>query len=192
MNLQKIDGHTIDFDLLQPGTILDLGCRGFTFANYFNNLGYNVIAVDADPLVFVNAPANIVCLNKAICTEHKQVTIYNTLTESGYTSDVRKYHNDKGVVVDCIPLQEIEPQQEYELLKVDIEGAEYGLFSHSKFKPYAKQLSVEFHEHNLPELHKQKFELVMKNLCNWYELVYIMKENEYQYIDTLFIRKDLI
>jgi FkbM family methyltransferase len=190
MNLQRIDGHTIDLDLLtNSGTIVDLGCRGFVFANYFKNLGYSVIAVDADPLVFNTVPSDIVCINKAICTERKEVKIYNTLTESGYTSDVRLYHNDGGVTVECVPLQEIEPNKDYELLKIDIEGGEYPILSHNLFKPRARQITVEFHEHNLKELHDTYFKSVVDNLSKWYDLVYIMENNQYKYIDCLFIRR---
>lgn len=190
MNLKRIDGHTIDLDLLtNSGTVVDLGCRGFVFANYFKNLGYSVIAVDADPLVFNTAPSDIVCINKAICAEHKQVKIYNSLTESGFTSDVRLYHNDTGVIVECIPLQEIEPNEDYDLLKIDIEGGEYAILSHNSFKPNARQISVEFHEHNLKELHDIHFKSVLGNLSKWYDLIYIMENNHYKYIDCLFVRR---
>ena len=44
MNLQRIDGHTIDLDLLtNSGTIVDLGCRGFVFANYFKNPAWSSV-----------------------------------------------------------------------------------------------------------------------------------------------------
>jgi len=194
MKLERIDGHTLDLDLITGNTVIDLGCRGFLFAKLMKEFGCNVISVDAAPDVFVNVPEGIQTINKAISTKKEKVIIYNTLGESGYTSNIKKYHNKDGVEIETITLDEISPNKEYDVLKIDIEGSEYSLLSDENFKPLPKQITVEFHEHNLKQLHDDNINNVLTNLNKWYDLVYTMKNNYtptgyYQYIDCLFIRR---
>lgn len=192
MNFKRIDGHTLDLDLITGSTVIDLGCRGFLFATHMRDIGCNVVCVDADPNVFQNIPTGIQTHNKAISCRKGKVVIYNSLGEGGYTSDIKTYTG--GVEVDTILLEEIEPDCEYDVLKIDIEGAEYSLLENPYFKPKAKQITVEFHEHNLKDLHDLKLQNVLNNLNRWYDLVYTMKDNYtptglYEYIDCLFVRR---
>lgn len=194
--LERIEGHTIDTSLLTNGLVIDLGCRDFRFAQEMSKRGCDVISVDADPSVFVTKPSNIKCVNKAISiNKNKTIMIYNKLGEGGYTSEVKKYKTSQGVLIDTITLTELIPgDNDYDVLKIDIEGTEYLLLSDPNFKPLPKQISVEFHEHSLKEIHDKKIDSVMNNLNRWYNLIYTMKDNYsngilYEYIDTLFVRR---
>lgn len=188
MKLGRIHSHTIDASLLKnKGEIIDLGCRGFEFAMYFKSLGYNLICVDADPNVFLNYPDGITVINKAVYSERGKTRIIPALTESAYISDVKTF--DTGIEIEKCILSDIQPAHDYDILKIDIEGSEYEILSDKNFIPYAKQITVEFHEHTHKELHDRKISDVLNNLKQWYDLVYIMDENEYKYIDTLFIRR---
>lgn len=189
MNLKRIDGHTLNMDLLSGDVVIDLGCRNFYFAKQMLSFGSKLICVDAASDVFINAPKEIIKYNKAISTKKEKTFIYNELGESGYVSSVKQCEA-KGHEIETITLKEIYTK-EYDVLKIDIEGSEYDLLSDPLFVPLPKQITVEFHEHSLKELHDKKINEVLDNLSSWYNLIFTL-EHEYPYIDTLFIRKDLV
>lgn len=187
MELKRIDGHTIDISLLTKSAVIDLGCRGFSFAKELHGKGSYVLAFDADDEVFVNVPIGISAYNKAVTT-YNGTTVFYKMGEAGFTIDVKEYHTNQANIVECVSLESILPSR-YDILKMDIEGGEYAILSDPNFKSLPKQISVEFHEHTHTELHRKEFPKVLANLNRWYDLVYIMEENQFKYIDTLFIRR---
>jgi len=95
--------------------------------------------------------------------------------------------------VPCITLQDIynEIGTDIDLLKLDIEGAEYEILEN--LEPIPKQISCEFHEHCHTELHKLYIDKVLEHLCKHYHMnLYIREWPRYLFMDCLFIRKDLI
>ena len=187
MNLKRIEGHTVDLSIVDRKTVVDLGCRDFKFSEYFKNIGCAVLAFDADKEVFKNPPKGIVCFNNAVTTYNGRVNYYK-LGECGYTDDIKEHNPDESEPVDCISYSGI-INEGYDILKMDVEGAEYAILSDPDFKPYPKQITVEFHEHCFKELHDKMYQKCLDNLSRWYDLVYTMEDNEFKLIDTLFIRK---
>jgi FkbM family methyltransferase len=187
----NIGGHTFDETILKDGVIIDIGCRDFTFADYFE--GKAVYCVDVDSKVFegVNKPHTL--LNLAISDK---------TGESGY------YENGEGT---C--LKDIDPDQGHpfkpcktitmedlykitgenvDILKLDCEGAEYIILGET-FKPIPKQISVEMHHHCVPDLHNKHYQSIVERLSKDYTMHNDVWEQRhgcgYNFWDTLFIRK---
>lgn len=186
--MKKIEGHTVELSLLTQGTVLDLGCRDFNFSKEMVKAGCCVCAYDADSSIKLQELNDkIYFTNAAVGIKNCKTKIYYELGEGAYTSEIKNY-DGKYFEIEMINYNEI-INRPYDLLKIDIEGGEYDILSSINFQPFPKQITVEFHEHNLPELHSKMFHTVLNNLKKWYELVYFFKENKHQYIDTLFIRR---
>lgn len=140
MKLERIHEHTVDTSLLPDGAnILDIGCRGFLFTNYFNAIGgYNVYPVDIDYL----GPEGY--FQVAICD-------YNGFCTTIKTSDSQATRISKGRVgnIHCRTLESFMKDVKikfFDLIKIDVEGSEYEIIM-SLDKAPAKQLSIEFHLH---------------------------------------------
>jgi len=196
MKLSKIDGHTIALDLLTKGKVIDLGCRNFQFAKAMSDMGHQVFAFDADPSIFCGAEDMIIETTPIIYASNKAVGIRNgtttifTMGEGSFTSEVNPTYGNKteSFEVELIDYKEI-TNREYDVLKIDIEGGEYEILSDPNFLPLPKQITVEFHEHTHKELHDKMFEACLKNLNKHYELMYIFEDNEFKYMDCLFVRR---
>jgi FkbM family methyltransferase len=96
-------------------------------------------------------------------------------------------------VVPCITLQDIynEIGTDIDLLKLDIEGAEYAILEN--IDPIPRQITVEFHEHTVREMHNIYIDKIMERLCKFYHCnLYIREWPQYKYMDCLFIRKDIL
>ena len=191
--MKTIGGHTFDETLLTDGVIIDIGCRDFSFASHF--IGKEIYAIDPDPNVFTTSDMvpPFHCL---------QVAISNVSGDSGI------YLNGEGT---C--LKEIDPDQAHpfvpcktitmddlykitgenvDILKLDCEGAEYIILGET-FKPIPKQISVEFHHHCVPELHKANYDKIIERLSKDYTMQNDVWEQRhgcgFNFWDTLFIRK---
>jgi hypothetical protein len=141
--------HSFEETLLPAnGNILDLGCRGFLFANQLIVLGHRVITVDCDPLVnpgivkqnshYNLAVSNFIGNVKVVYTKDPQATRINNRND-GMPDNM----------VPCITLEMLSKQCDvamWDLIKIDIEGSEYEVIM-SLTEPPAKQLSIEFHLH---------------------------------------------
>lgn len=190
MELVNVGGHTFDKSLLNDGVVIDVGCRDFTFADYFDQ---QVYCIDVDPKVFAGVDNRHNKLN---------VAISDKAGESGY------YENGEAT---C--LQEIDPDQAHpfkpcrtitmedlykitgenvDLLKLDCEGAEYIILGET-FKPIPKQISVEFHYHCVPAMHTEHFNNILNRLMKDYTVHNMVWEARhgcgFNYWDVLFIRR---
>lgn len=137
-----IHEHSVDLDLLRKGAnILDLGARGFAFTQYFDARGDFVIPVDMDPGLKTDRPY----LKYA-------VTNYCGVANIKRTNDPQATSIGKiitGETVEAITLEKLSEQVQvpfFDLIKSDIEGAEYEMIM-SLDKAPAKQISCEFHLH---------------------------------------------
>lgn len=192
-----IDQHTFDETLLTGGWVIDAGCRGFNLANNMPGKVYAIDLEDFSKEWF--APDTIF--------KHAALTHYSGQTEcylfgNGTGNFIKGVNEVPGntedrpvqtIIVPAITLQDIykEIGTDIDLLKLDIEGAEYEILEN--LEPIPKQISVEFHEHTVREKHNLYIDKIMNHLCKSYNCnLYIREWPQYKYMDCLFIRKDLV
>lgn len=133
--------HSVDLNILRkPANILDLGCRGFLFTEYFDNRGDFVIPIDMDILKSDRPYMRFA------------VTNYNGVANIHRNSDpqatrIGLVHT--GEQVTAITLQKLCEHCKvpyWDVLKLDVEGAEYEIIM-SLTTPPAQQISWEAHLH---------------------------------------------
>lgn len=193
MEFLKVGGHTFAPELLTNGVIIDVGCRGFVFADHFE--GKQVFCIDPDSKVFegVKEKPGQEFMNVAISDKSGEAAYY----ENGEGTVLKELDPDQAHPF--IPCQTITMADLYkttgenvDILKLDCEGAEYMILGES-FRPVPKQISVEFHYHTIPDVHKAKFDSVMARLEKDYDVYNkVWKEDNgsgYNFWDVLFIRK---
>ena len=138
MNIEVIAEHSVDVDLLpEKAKILDLGCRGMLFTNEMRRLGHEVIALDCDDL------------GSHIPYWRMAVSDYNGRAGVKKSRDPQATTITVGNDIVCVTLQnlsELTSTPFWDVIKLDIEGSEYEVIM-SMDRPYAKQLSIEFHLH---------------------------------------------
>lgn len=199
MEFKTVGGHTFCPELLSDGVIIDVGCRGFEFANEF--IHKTVYAIDPDPKVFEGKYQWQEIVGDS-CMEHLNLAISDKSGESAY------YENGEAT---C--LKEIDPDQNHpfkpcktitmdelyeitgtnvDILKLDCEGAEYIILGEN-FKPIPKQISVEFHYHTVPELHNKHIASILERLKKDYDVYGMTWEPRHgcgdNFWDVLFIKK---
>lgn len=167
-----IHGHTYESSIInKTGWVLDLGCNDFIVTKHFLDLGLKVISLD--PIKEINIPSellkdpNFYFLNKA-CVGTKTDSImlyyeyqawganslYNTPEKLHKMIDGKSIHghgnnplkNKYYVELTTIKqlMEEFEISQ-FELIKMDVEGAEYDILENLP-ENCSKQISVEFHD----------------------------------------------
>lgn len=181
--ITTIAEHSVCLDILPPkSTILDVGCRGFLFTNEMRRLGHIAVPVDMDDL----GPENI----------YYQCAIAGYDGRAGIlkNSDPQATRITQGSDVACYKLDTFIKKLgvEFDLIKLDAEGAEYEIIMSLEKAP-AKQLSVEFH------MHCGITQDMMKEMEHklFYELGYNFASHElteqhgcgYNYWDSLFIKR---
>lgn len=194
MELVEVSGHTIDKSILSDGVIIDVGCRAFEFANYFE--GKKVFCIDPDPKVFEDELASnpsFINLNLAISDSSGDSAYY----ENGEGTCLKEIDPDQGHPFQ--PCKTITMDDLYEItgtnvdvLKLDCEGAEYIILGED-FKPIPKQISVEFHYHCVPALHDSKIGGIIQRLLKNYDIHNFEWEERHgcgaNLWDVLFIKK---
>lgn len=180
--MKDIHEHYVEESLL-PGkaNILDLGCRGFQFTNYFRDLGHKVHAVDIDVLE----------------GDYHMVAISYFNGKAGISKNSNDPQATKmklGNEIDCYTLKAFSQKvgvRFWDLIKIDIEGAEYEVIM-SLTEPPAKQLSIEFHLHTGIYTDVQMREMEAK-LSQWYNFASHEKTAQhgagFNYWNSLFILK---
>lgn len=131
-----------------PGdvNIIDGGCRGFEFTNEMRRREFNVHPFDIDNLVLFPS----LYYRCAISDVNGMLNIKRGSDPQG----VRVSKSNEGFSiaeesVNCFTLETISRALRidiFDLIKLDIEGSEYEVIM-SMDRPYAKQLSIEFHLH---------------------------------------------
>ena len=196
MALVDIAGHTIETSIIDDGAIIDIGCRGFAFADYFYFHGYGcpIYCVDPDKSVFdLRIIDGKYYINAAISNKSGESAIYI----NGEATCLKEIDPDQGHPF--IPCKTMTMDELYEItgtnidiLKLDCEGAEYMILGES-FKPIPKQISVEFHNHTVPEMHKANIDGILKRLGEHYNINRSVWEERhgcgFNFWDVLFIKK---
>ena len=148
----EIDNHTIEESLIDPnGWILDLGCINFKFANEVKKYCKNIICVDPNPTID-ESPIGIFFERYALVSNDvSEVDFFIYDDKHGYSL----LNPDKDwcmlkdkIRVPAINIQELMKKygvEKFELIKIDIEGGEYGLLESWDWS-ISKQFSVEFHD----------------------------------------------
>lgn len=186
MNIITIAEHSVDMAILPANAaILDLGCRGFLFANHLKQLGHTVVAVDIENLSNIDDD------------NFYQVAITNYNGKCGVltSSDPQATKIKEGNEIDCYTLEEFSRLIDipfWDLIKIDIEGSEYEVIM-SLTKAPATQLSIEFHLHT----GVYGMDAVQEMLDKLEDLGYEIAKHElteahgcgYNYWDSLFILK---
>jgi FkbM family methyltransferase len=196
-----IDDHTFDEKLLTGGWVIDAGCRGWNFSYYcWMNFGSKTYGIDIDKLTDVPYTESSRFKQAALTTHSGQTEAY--FFGNGTGNFIKGINGVPGNTEDrpcetrtvpCITLQDIynEIGTDIDLLKLDIEGAEYEILEN--IEPIPKQITVEFHEHCHKNLHDRYIDKVITHLCKDYHCnLYIREWPQYKYMDCLFIRKDLV
>jgi FkbM family methyltransferase len=205
MNLVNIKEHTfIDKGFSErKAVIVDLGaCLGeFTaeFSERFNGISKSVL-IEANPTNFnlIEEMENVSKLNRFISTIPDGFEIFREDPSSPYngTSMFTYFENPveheiKRITIDSI--FEMYRIEKIDILKIDIEGAEYELLENISKETLDKidQITVEFHDFLDPNL-KVRTELIVNKIQSMgYSVISNRLDYKYgsDYYDTLFYKK---
>ena len=192
--MQKIFGHSVDISLLnEKGWILDVGGNSGIFAEHFANLGFKVLCVEPNCLIEKKNHENIFHETVAVVPSSMKGPVdyifcsdifCNHVKNIGLNTDKGKHHVQKvnnnqiqGVTISDL-MQKYNIKQ-FEVAKFDCEGGEITLLECDTF---AKQITVEFHEHL-----GQEFEDIAKIMNHLQSLGYQLINNDL--MDMLFVLK---
>lgn len=141
--IEVIAEHSVDLGILRsPANILDLGCRGFHFTEYFDKRGDYVVPFDCDPHLKTDRPY----VKMAVSNYNGTASIKRT-NDPQATSITKIITGGEEVATTTIDkICEDFKIPYWDLIKMDIEGAEHDVIL-SLNKAPAKQLSIEFHLH---------------------------------------------
>lgn len=182
--MKIIAEHKVDLKLLpERANILDLGCRGFEFTNYFRLKGHSVYPVDIDELDTDEKyfRVGITDINGKMGVQKSNDPQATTLTQG---NDIVVYTLETFSALNGI--------NKWDLIKMDVEGSEFNIIM-GMTRPMATQLSIEFHLHTgvYSEIGMQLMERQLKALG--YEIVSHELTNQhgagFNYWDSLFILK---
>jgi FkbM family methyltransferase len=199
--MMNIDQHTFDQGKLLGGWTIDAGCRGFEFTKFCLNRG-PVYALDIED--FKDLP---IIQPHQFIFKQAALTNYNGQTEAYFfgngTGNFIKGINgvpgdthDRPVETKMIPtitMKDIykEIGTDIDLLKLDIEGAEYMVLGQD-FETIPKQITVETHEHAHRHLHDAYWPEIFERLCkDYHAILHVSEWPQYKFMDCLFIRKDI-
>lgn len=149
----------MDADLLSHGWVLDAGCRGWCFASAMLGLGEHVLAVDPAPLEYDGG--QYVFENVALTHKADSYRLRTKTSPMGWRIDPAGDMPCYGVTVE--DLMERHAIQQFDCVKLDIEGSEYGVLANWP-GPVARQLSIEWHAGDMRK--------AIGRISQWYEVVY--------------------
>lgn len=185
-----IDEHTVDFSLLAPGDpVLDVGARGFGFARECVKRGHFTFCMEPDPTVSFQPISGMAFIRKALVGRSKvgslKYAMHGNGTANALIDTGSSYPDDAEIIsveaVDIVSLMQTLGIQQWGILKLDVEGAEYDILREIP-GPLAKQISVEFHGHTgaLAKAGGEKvYDEIRYHLGHWYEFVQFQKEDRY-------------
>lgn len=203
--IKEIKEHTFFDDYFgKEINVVDLGaCRG-EFIDEMNSL-YNIkkaILIEANPTNFTQLKnlSNYILYNKAISSKDNDVIEFYEDPNSPYNgSKDFNYFNGIKHSIQTISLETICEENNIDfidILKIDIEGAEYDILENlpDSFFDKIGQITVEFHDFVNPELKPKTIEIVKR--MNNLGFSHIAKSIKYKYgsdyYDVLFYRPKTI
>ena len=162
--MKTVAEHTYEETILTDnGYILDLGCRGFEFADEMTRQGYKVLCIDCDKLetdrpyyryAIVGVLDGPVYVKKNKDPQATRITKEET-AEMVMPMTIKSFSHMFGMY------------GKWDLIKMDIEGMEYEVIM-SLTEPPAKQLSIEMHLHTGIYSDRQVMEMENKLLSLGY------------------------
>ena len=181
----KIHDHSLNQTIIpMHGNILDLGCRDFIFTNFFKELEYNVVSVDIGKF---DGDYHRV----AISSNDGECYVQNE-------RDPDATHITTADTGDPVPMMTLDTFSKHvgvdhwHLIKMDIEGAEYGVLKTAKH-PIADQVAVEFHAHCGQR--KEDLDALLDELSEYYYIHNRVWDEQhsagFNYWDVLLISKAL-
>ena len=206
-----ISEHTFEESLIdKKGWILDLGCVNFTFSIEARKYCDNVLCIDPNPEI-KEIPEEVKYERCAVTHEEgiseKEFYIYNDVQGYSLLNPSRDWC--QLVRVDKVPVTTIKNLmvkygiERFELIKFDIEGAEYEILKNLDWS-ISKQYSIEFHDfrfmnpyypdnsryyQELIDMISDEVEIVRHDLTDHPGFPTGMGSN---YWDSLFIRKEFL
>jgi FkbM family methyltransferase len=150
-----IQEHSIEESIIdKEGWILDLGCINFSFAKDLKQYCNNIICVDPNPNIDQSLiPEGIIYENIAV-THDENITeqtfyIYNDVQGYSLLNPSRDWCVlQKTITVPVTTIKKLMEKyniKKFELIKFDIEGAEYEILRNLDWL-FSKQYSIEFHD----------------------------------------------
>jgi len=222
-NRNQITYHTHTYEpslITSGGWGLDLGCNDFIFSRHLLSLGLKVIGID--PIKNIGVPQdlveneNFIYLQKACVGIKNSETktyyeynswgansIYNTpemlhrKENGGHANNPFKSKYEVGLVT-LSELMNTYNINQFEIIKIDVEGAEYDIIENLPSK-CTKQLSIEFHDFldltpiKDVELYHKELTIKLKDYFLSFEQKEPLKGSltEFQRDDVLYIVNDL-
>jgi len=180
--IEIIDNHSVRTDLLTGGPVLDAGCRGNRFGDWFRERGHDTWGLDPAP----DSDA-----------EHKYALVEPSQgwqVRLVMTKDKEARHvGPVGILVNSFSIGEF-PIKLWDVVKLNIEGSEYGVLAQWP-GPIARQIVCSFHEHTPQGQGEEKIAEIIKHMEQWYTVLQHTKEPRYgchkNYWDTLMILRGL-
>ncbi len=203
MNLVVCSEHSVAVDLLtEGGFALDVGARHFSFSNDMLARGIKPIAMEPDPTCNDEVPVGCRLLKRGLGpASWRGQRLFETGVDGGtgchIVNPAFPTRGDAQVGVEFVTLEdvmELTGIKEWEVVKLDCEGAEYMILPDWP-GPVAKQITVEFHEHTMPNV--PSYIKTLERISQWYTTVKLDRTRQHglpngNYWDALFIRKDLL
>ncbi len=192
-----IDQHTFNKQALVNNEnvlqILDLGCRGFNFSKQIIKLTQNnceITAIDAGIDIIGDPSPNIKFYNK-ICISNKDID--KMYLKFNYLQDKKQASSIYQVGGKSVYLQTFFIQKYYDLIKMDIQGAQYDILQHNNH-PIANQITCQFHQHvKSAKIGMHNLEKLILYLQNYYDIKIIQKHSHWgceNLCDVLMINKN--
>jgi methyltransferase FkbM-like protein len=181
-----LNDHTIEPDLLpERPTVLDVGCRGFGFGDAIRQLRPSAVIHELD----------IDILNTSRPYWRAALAEYDGAAGCSDEADPLRRHIVPGGDVPVYTIRSFSPLAgvvKWDVIKLDCEGSEYEILK-SFDRPWARQLTVEFHQHTPFRKEWREIDAIILHLSKWYDVVQHKIETRWglaeNYWDSLLISK---
>lgn len=180
-----VDNHSVRTDLLEGLPVLDAGCRGDRFGDWFRQKGHRVVGLDPAPDVEEGLKLALVGAQRA--ENHANLVM---------TADKEARHIGvgAGVLVETVTISELMAREHilnWDVVKLNIEGSEIEVLE-AWPGAIARQVVVSFHLHTGRQT-EPDVGRALRWMRQWYDVAQHVKEPRYgcgpNYWDTLLIRK---
>ena len=186
MNIAVLGEHSIDISRLAGcPSVLDVGCRGFSFGDALRL---------HRPFAFIHE-LDIDDLNTARPYTRAGLANFNGCVGCSGDADPQARHIIPSGMIPCYTIDTYSHMsgiQQWDVVKLDCEGAEYKILE-AFDRPWAKQLSVEFHQHTPQRRNWEDIDAILAHLSKWYDVVQHVREPRHgcgdNYWDTLVIAR---